>query len=177
MKVETYKIFGWKEKETGLLIDENDDWILVKHIPVDYVIDGYKLYNKKYLKNRKSKAKEEKIARVLRLKNTPTNAPDTFRFGSILETLSWCEQKYGLFEFQDNETEIFYGTLELIEQDMFSIDMIKSNGKIEKEFDYEFSVDEISVITFESDYFESMCLLFKDEKTKKTKNNPLNIVE
>lgn len=64
MKVETYKIAGWKEKETGLLISENEDWILVKHIPVDYVIDGFKLYRKKAVKKRKSKTKEGKISRV-----------------------------------------------------------------------------------------------------------------
>lgn len=177
MKVETYKVTGWKEKETGLFIDENEDWVLVKHIPVDYVIDGYKLYNKKHLKKRKSKAKEEKISRVLQLKNVQTNAPDTFTFGSVLEMLFWSEKMYGLFEFQDNETEVFYGTLNLIEDDNFIIDMIKSNGKVEKDFDYEFSINDISVITFESDYFESMRLLFIDEQAKKTKNNHLNIAE
>ena len=51
MKVETYKIKGWREKETGLLIAENEEWVLVKHIPVDYMVDGYKLYQKKFIKN------------------------------------------------------------------------------------------------------------------------------
>ncbi len=177
MKVETYKITGWKEKETGLLVDENEDWILVKHIPVDYVIDGYKLYNKRYLKNRKTKAKEEKISRVLQLKNVQTKTPDTFKFNNVLQTLIWSEKKYGLFEFQDNETEVFYGTLNMAEEDTFIINMIKSNGKIEEEFDYEFSINDISIITFESDYFDSMRLLLKDEQTKEAKKNPLNIVK
>ena len=86
MKVETYKISGHKEKETGLWIAENEDWVLVKHIPMDYVVDGFKLYRKNTLKKRKSKNKEDKIARVLALKETETNIPDGFKFTSVIET-------------------------------------------------------------------------------------------
>ena len=46
MKVESFKIIDWEDSEQGLLITENENWILVKHIPVDYVVDGYKLYKK-----------------------------------------------------------------------------------------------------------------------------------
>ncbi len=42
MKIESYKIKGWRETETGIVISENEDWILVNHI-VDYVLDGFKL--------------------------------------------------------------------------------------------------------------------------------------
>lgn len=35
-----------EDDETGMLLFENDEWILVKHIPVDYQIDGFKIYNK-----------------------------------------------------------------------------------------------------------------------------------
>ncbi|WP_025742277.1 hypothetical protein [Aquimarina pacifica] len=168
MIVETYKIKGYKEKETGLLLDENEDWILVKHIPVDYVIDGYKLYRKNIITKRKSKSKEEKIARVLQLKKTKTDIPDTFTFRGILETLKWCEKKYGLFEFLDLDANIFYGKLNESHENRFIIDMIGAHGKIEEAYDYEFSTDEIEVITFETDYFESIRLLMNDE----IKNTP-----
>lgn len=169
MKVETYKITGWKEKETGLLISENEDWILVKHIPVDYVIDGYKLYNKSVIEKRKSKAKEEKISKVLKLKNIQTTVPETFKLDSVFETLKWSEKKYGLFEFQDKEAELFYGKLNHIKSDMFYIDLITSDGTIEKEYDYNFLVYEVAAIAFESDYFESIRLLMNDELRKEGK--------
>jgi|TARA_B110000908_G_C10074381_1_gene366583 hypothetical protein len=51
MKIESYKIKGWKETETGIVISENEDWLLVNHI-VDYVLDGFKLYRKSYIKKR-----------------------------------------------------------------------------------------------------------------------------
>lgn len=170
MKVETYKIKDWKEKETGLLIDENEDWILVKYIPVDYVIDGYKIYKKSVVEKRKSKTKEEKIARVLQLKKIETKTPESLSLDSVLEILKWSEKKYGLFEFQDNEGDLFYGKLNKVKVDMFYIDLINSNGNIEKEYDYNFLIYEVAAIAFESDYFESIRLLMNDEIKKA---NPL----
>lgn len=177
MKVETYKIEGSQEKETGLVIAENKDWILVKHIPIDYVIDGYRLYKKKYIVKRKTKAKQEKIARVLTLKNTQITAPTNFKFGTDLEILKWSKKTYGLFEFQDNDTELFYGTLHTVEEESFMINLIKANGKIVPEYDYEFNTEEVRVIAFQSDYFESIRLLMNDELDKKDiKNKSLKII-
>jgi hypothetical protein len=167
MKVESYKIKSWKEKEIGLLISENEDWILVKHIPVDYVIDGYKLYRKKYVKDRISKNKEAKIQRVLNLKKVTANEPKEFKFEGVLDVLKWSEKKYGLFEFQDkDESELFYGKVNHSNGKSLIIDMIKSNGKIEFEYDFEFDIAQIRSITFETDYFESIRLLMNDELRK-----------
>lgn len=164
MKVETYTIRGWKEKETGLLVSENEDWILVKHIPADYVVDGYRLYRKKFIKKRKTKNQEKLITRVLELKKTSISKPENFVFGSVTEILEWSEKTYGLFEFQDNkESELFYGKINHLENDILVIDMIKSNGKIEKEYDFDFMLSKIRAITFESDYFESIRLLMSSE--------------
>ncbi|MEW7279500.1 hypothetical protein ABW636_12975 [Aquimarina sp. 2201CG1-2-11] len=166
MKVETYKIAGSKEKETGLLITENEDWILVKHIPVDYVVDGFKLYRKSAIKKRKSKSKENKITRVLTLKKIDTNIPEGFTFTSPIKTLQWCENKYGLFEFQDSDATLFYGKLNQSENSDFCIDTIDADGVIEKEYDYQFPEEEVEVITFETDYFESVRLLMNDQLKK-----------
>ena len=164
MKVESYKIKGWKKKETGVLISENNDWILVNHIPVDYVIDGFKLYRKTFIKKRINGESEKKIERVLNLKNKNIPELNGFEFNNVLETLKWSEKKYGLFEFQDKgETELFYGKINRTENDILIIDMIKSNGKIEENYDFEFSIKKIRSITFETDYFESIRLLMNDE--------------
>lgn len=167
MKIESYKIKNWKHKEVGLLISENEHWILVKHIPVDYVVDGYKIYRKKYITDRISKTEEAKIKRVLELKKTETTPPKSFKFADTLELLKWSEKKYGLFEFQDLvESELFYGKINRTTGNSLIIDMIKTNGKIEFSYDYEFAIDEIRVITFETDYFESIRLLMKNELRK-----------
>ncbi len=165
MKVESYKIKGWKEKETGVLISENEDWILVNHIPADYTLDGFKLYRKRFVKKRISKTSEKQIERVLNLKGKKTPELKEFVFNNVLETLKWSEKKYGLFEFQDKgETELFYGKINRTENDILIIDMVKSNGKVEIDYDFEFSLNKIRSITFETDYFESIRLLMADER-------------
>ncbi|MCP4176775.1 MAG: hypothetical protein GY756_03335 [bacterium] len=168
MKVETYKIRDWEEPETGLLIDENEEWVLVKHIPVDYVIDGYKLFKKEFLEERDRGDAEKLIEKVLTLKKMKTDLPIGFKYADTEELLKWTEDKYGVFEFQDNEgDELFYGKVNQTDGANLIIDMIKSDGSVEEEFDYEFQIDEIRAITFESDYHKSICLLWKDQLNKK----------
>ena len=160
MKVEKFKIKGWKKKEIGIVISENEDQILVKHIPNDYVIDGYKIYNKNFIKRRKPISEEDNLTIVLKLKNVNLNIPDNFKFSSTLDLLKWSEKKYGLFEFQDDsETELFYGKLNKILGNEFIIDMILSDGTFENEYEFNFLIDKIRVITFETDYFKSIRLL------------------
>ena len=72
MRVERFEIQDWEEPQTGLLLAENEEWVLVKHIPVDFVVDGYKLYKKQFILSRSNGAEEQLIARVLKLKNETT---------------------------------------------------------------------------------------------------------
>ncbi|WP_147239393.1 hypothetical protein [Tenacibaculum sp. E3R01] len=172
MKVESYKIKGWKEKETGLFISENEDWILVNHIPNDYALDGFKLYRKKFVKKRVSESPEKQIEKVLRLKNIQIPELKNFTFNDVLETLKWSEKKYGQFEFQDKkEDELFYGKINRTDNDLLIIDMIKSNGQVELNYDFEFKLGKIRSITFETDYFESIRVLFLDEAKNNLQQN------
>ncbi len=165
MKVETYKIKGWKNLETGLLIDENAKWILVKHISGDYLVDGYKVYNKNTVLKRMHKKDEKLKEKVLSLKKVEAKKPKGFKFGSMKTMLEWSEKKYGLFEFQDFEEEVlFYGKIKKIDKELMRIHMIEPNGKLKKNFDYDFSLKDIQALVFESDYFNSIRLLMQDKK-------------
>lgn len=151
----------------GLVLAENDDWVLVKHIPADYVIDGYKLYRKKFLESRASSEAEEKVARVLLLKNVQNEAPANFRFRDAAGLLKWVEQNYGLFEFQDEEEcELYYGKINKMENGMLVIDMVDADGHVETDEDLDHVIELISVIAFGSDYLYSLGLLTKDHATR-----------
>ncbi len=166
-KVERYKVTDWEDSESGLLIAENEDWILVKHIPVDYLIDGYRLYRKEFVTKRERTKKEKQIEKVLKLKGIEIEQPDDFQFFDTVGLLKWCESKYGLFEFQDDdETELFYGKIREVNNNLLTIDMIKSDGAIEPDYDYEYNINEIRVITFQTDYFVSIRLLMNDKLNK-----------
>lgn len=164
MRVENYLIKDWEDSERGLVLLENEEWILVKHIPVDYAIDGYRLYKKEFVKERLRTKKEEQIEKVLKLKNIDLELPKSFEFLDTIGFLNWVESKYGIFEFQDeDETELFYGKINRIEEDILVIDMIKSDGSVEVNYDFEFDINEIRVMTFETDYHTSIQLLWKDK--------------
>ena len=162
MKIEDYKINNWDDVETGIFLDENDDWILIKSNPVDFQIDGYKLINKKHLVERTLNPKAKILSQVFTLKNEVIENPDFFQFMTAIDFLKLIEKKYGCFEFQDEiEDELFYGVLNQINNESFYIDMVKSDGSLDKDFDVEFFIEDIRIITFESDYFNSISLLFK----------------
>jgi asparagine synthetase A len=163
MKVETFLLEDWEETETGLIIEENQEWILVKHIPVDYLIDGFKLYRKSAIVERVHSTIEENIERVLKLKKVAVDKPDNFEFSDTLSILKWSEANYDILEFQDDsESELIYGKLKRVEGDDFTIDFINADGTVDPLFDYEFSLEAIRVISFDSDYHQSIRLLFKD---------------
>ena len=169
--VETFKIKGWKEKETGLLVAENEKWILVKHIPVDYLVDGYKLYKKKFIKSRESKEREAQVAHVLGLKGVKAKKPKGFEFAGVVDTLKWSEKKYGLFEFQDSEEgALQLGKINTVSKKSLFIDFITAEGKLKKAFKFSFKTNEIRSITFESDYFNSIKLLMDDVMASEVKD-------
>lgn len=162
MTVETFYVKGWEEAEAGLVISENADWVLVRHIPVDYMVDGFRLYNKDLLVKRERKSNEKQIEKVLTLKQITTETPDGFEFDTTEEILRWCEKKYGLFEFQEEEEgELFYGKIREIENDFLLIHMIMDDGTVESD-DQEYRLSEIRTISFETDYFKSIRLLWLD---------------
>lgn len=160
MKVESYHIKNWEEPETGLLISENKDWILIKSIPVDYAIDGYKLLKKEFVEGREREDEELRIEKVLNLKNVLANSPSDFQFGTTIELLKWVENKFDLFEFQDDdEEESYYGKIKSCVNNKLILDLILEDGEMDPDCEYEQGIEAIQVISFESDYHRSMRLL------------------
>ncbi len=167
MRVERFEIQDWEEPQTGLLLAENEEWVLVKHIPVDFVVDGYKLYKKQFILSRSNGAEEQLIARVLKLKNETTALPERFEFQATADVLRWSQREFDLFEFQDeDETELFYGRINRLEKSDLIIDMVLSDGTLEIDYDIVFDISAIRAITFGSDYFNSIRLLYNDEMNK-----------
>ncbi|MEM7183162.1 MAG: hypothetical protein AAF518_19785 [Spirochaetota bacterium] len=164
LQVETFHIKDWEESYSGLVLAENDSWVLVQHIPMDYAIDGYRLYRKEFVVHRERGEWETRIEKVLSLKNTKAKPPEGFAFSNTLAVLQKIEENYGLFEFQDtSEGEVFYGKLkEVKDKHLFTIDFINPDGSVDHEFTYDFDLRKLITITFLSDYFHSMVLLWKD---------------
>ena len=164
MRIENYQFKNWQETERGVLLDENEDWILIKSIPVDFLVDGYKLLKKEHIENREENL-DFSLNKVLELKKLNFEKPKGFKFMEAIGFLEWAQDEYGCFEFQDEvEDELFYGIIKKSNKKSFYIDSIKSDGTIDVNFDAEFFLDELRVISFESDYFNSIRLLYNFRK-------------
>lgn len=47
------QLAGWETDQVGLWLAENEEWLLLRQIPVDYVVDGYLLLAKAHIISRK----------------------------------------------------------------------------------------------------------------------------
>ncbi len=163
MKVEAYQIKGWNTDVAGVVMSENDDWILINEIPVDYQVDGFTLINKAFVKKRYTKKFEKRIAKVLSLKKYKAPKVKGFKFGKIADMLLWIENKYGFFQFQDDlEESLEIGVIDIIKKNNLSLLFLKQNGKFDWKYVYEYKLDKIRKITFDSNYLQSLKLLAED---------------
>lgn len=164
MNVESFTIDNWDDQRGGIILAENDDWLLVMNAS-DYNPDGYSIYKKEFLKNRMNGEEERLVERVVYLKNINPIIPDGFEFSNTLGHLKWCQDKYGVFEFQDDDdAELFYGRINRVMDNSLMIDFIDSKGNIDTDYDYEFDLNQIRVISFGSAYFEAIRLLWLDKQ-------------
>lgn len=165
MKVESYYLNNWEEEETGVLLAENDDWILINSIPNDYVLDGYKIIRKSAIEERVHGNDELLVERVLRLKGVDAEALEDFEFGTALQMMTWVEDTYDLFEIQDHDEEAcVYGQIKNSEEGYVELYWIEPDGTIDDEAEFEMELDQIRIIAFNSDYHYSVCLLWNDNQ-------------
>ncbi len=162
-KVKEFYFKDWDNPETGQVVSENNEWFLIRSIPVDYVIDGFKVFKKSHISDIISPEDSYQIEKVLKLRNVTPDILNDFSFGTTIELLSWIEKKYGIFEFTDLEEEsIFIGKIKKYDDESLLIDFIDSDGKIDVNYDSEFKLDEIRILSFDSDYFNAIKLLWEN---------------
>lgn len=162
IKVEAYKIKGWKETVLGVLLEENDQWILINEISMDYQLDGFAILSKKFVKKRSTKKWEKQIAQVLELKKYKPQLDASFKFGSFEQMAGWIEEKFVLLQFQDDiEASLEIGKIDTIEDNILHLLFLKADGKFKQKYTYEYKVNSIRKINFNTDYLNSLLLLAK----------------
>jgi hypothetical protein len=165
MKVESYHLHNWEEEETGILLAENDDWILIHSIPNDYALDGYKVIRKSAIAERVNGLDELLVERVLRLKEVTAEVLGKFEFGTALQMIRWVESEYDLFELQDHDEEdCVYGQVKDADEGFVELHWVEPDGTIDHEAEFEIELDMIRIIAFNSDYHYSVRLLWQDNQ-------------
>lgn len=162
-KVYTIHLEEWEETITGWLIDENEEQVLIHGLLVDYVFDGYSLIRKKFISKIVREGKEKDVELVTQLRQESHTIKD-FQFGDTLFLLRWIEKNFGMVEFKDDEEgAMFIGTIrKIVRGDVLNLNFIDSKGEISKKFDYDFELNKIHILSFDSNYFNAIKLLWQN---------------
>ncbi|MGB6082989.1 hypothetical protein [Moheibacter sp.] len=147
-----------KEVESGLLIDFNDEWILLKSNPVDYIIDGYCIIRNKNISKIISDDKTKKIEKAIILKNMSVSENDKIPINDIKTTFEELNKRFGIFQFSKKSDNVIYpGRLKKISEGKLTIEWIDLEANWSKK--RIFKLDGIRKIEFNNDYLNSLKLL------------------
>ena len=171
-RVEYVQLAGWQADVVGLWAAENDDWLLLRSIPADFVVDGYVLLAKQHIASRKPKHRRNQVEQILKLKGIEAEVPPGFAFCDVVGMLQWVEGRYGLIEFADEEESMFLGWIRRVDAVHFWLDILTDDGTVSLNSTWEqaFVITEIQAIYFDTDYFNSIKMYWQHmEQSKFTK--------
>jgi len=155
-----------KRTVTGIVLDYNDDWTLMKYIPDNFVIDGYSLLHHKYTKEYECGKDEKLKEKVLKLKKeigTKNKFTISLAEKSIAEILKIIATKYKFIEvYVETKGKFYVGKIVKITNKSVTLKDITPEGKWDENFDYDFK--DIREIRFDTDYVNSLSLLLKGRK-------------
>jgi hypothetical protein len=170
-RVEYVRLSSWEADKAGLWLAENDEWLLLRNTPNDYLVDGYLLLAKAHIVARGIDQKRRQIARVLKLKGVTTQIPEDFTFASIVEMLRWIEQRYKVFQIADEEETCFCGQFRDHDEAHYRINSLSPRAELDLDYDMWFGFDELVTVEFDTDYLNSLVLLWQDKAKRKWKIN------
>lgn len=149
------KIKDRKRSETGILIAEGEDWILIKSLFIDYIMDGYKLINKRYIVSINRDEEDIFTEKVLRVNNRVDY--DTRKIP--LETKSlfkYLEKEQTVFDISTtSEDSIYIGKIQKLLVHSFYLKLLGTKGKWLDGSEL-FRMKSIRVISFDTDYIKSL---------------------
>jgi hypothetical protein len=150
----------------GFVIDSSDHWMLLKHCPGDFIMDGYIIVSsnnvEKLIQDELEKFKEK----VIKLKRQQPTGKIKIPLTDLKAILSFLTDKYKVFQFQTkSETASYLGRLKSIDSKKLIIDFLDTNGQWGGEMS--FRPGDVRVIEFDNDYINSLKLVPKKKTGKK----------
>lgn len=166
MDVYNYDLKDWSDYITGIVLMENEDWVLLHELPGDYQPDGYCLINKSQIVDRFKDEDAELKERVLQLKGYEMELPQALILEDLDDMLRSIEDHYHVFGVQDEEDMIRIGTIQSIVANELRLNFINTFGEMSEETPEPIFKTDIQTVTFGTDYLHSIYLLWKDQNEK-----------
>ncbi|MBD8387413.1 hypothetical protein [Dysgonomonas sp. BGC7] len=163
MKIEkgfyySFKLKFRKQEEQGVVIDEGEDWILTKYIFSDYMVDGFILFNKKFIKTIERGENEIFFEKVLSA-NNKMDLPSRLSIPlSTKKLMKWLKDTETPFQIDGKDESVCYigRILEILNKSIRFKD-ISAKGIWADGYDL-YRMDSLMMISFDTDYINSIII-------------------
>ncbi len=154
----SFKIKDRKRLESGILLVEGEDWVLISSIFSDYIVDGYMLINKKYITSIHRTEKEMFTEKVLKASDKTDIVPYIdIPHLSIDSLFKWLEDKHIVFQIDNrDENQCWIGKILDSTKKSIFLTPLTPKGEWDKSLYYAFRKANIRIISFNSDYINSL---------------------
>ncbi len=164
----TIRFTDRKEPIRGFVIEQNDEWILMKHNPVQYQIDGCIIVRNKNIKAITRDKEEKFVEKILQLKGVKLTYLDVIPLTGIVSILSYLTQYFGVFQFEKRaESSCYLCRLSALDSKHVVMDSMNPDGQWDGEMLCR--PNDIRVIEYDTDYINSLKLVTAESKPKRTK--------
>lgn len=151
----SFKIKHRKQKEQGIIIADGENWVLTKYIFSDYIVDGFMLFNKKYIKSIERGEDEIFFENVLKA-NHKIEIPNLSIPLSTNELLQWLQDNQISFQIDPKDEGVCYiGQILKILDKSIRFKAISARGVWLDGYDL-YRIDSLIMISFDTDYINSI---------------------
>ncbi|MEO0340443.1 MAG: hypothetical protein AAF242_14680 [Bacteroidota bacterium] len=161
INIRHYLLKDWEEEITGVVLAENQDWILLHEIVSDYALDGYVLANKSQIEDHYKNEQSDLQELVLNLRNYLPTLPAHFKMGTVEEMLKQINKQHIIFGVHEEEEIISIGTIQSIVANELRLHYISPTGYEDPSIVTPIFMTSIHTITFDNDYINAVKLLAK----------------
>jgi hypothetical protein len=153
----TIQLRGRENSLCGILIHSGIEWILLRYIPVDYVLDGYLLIRKKYIKKIIREENEIFNESVIHIKYTAEKRFDEIerQLDEITHILYYLMHREIIIQFDFSDDRVCYiGKIKKLYTKTMRVQNLDPRGNWEDESSYLF--EQTRTIQFDNDYINSL---------------------
>jgi len=159
-KLLTFKFVGRKDNISGIVLDYNDNWTLIKTC-TDYRLDGYTIFKNEKVEHLFGDY-EKRATKILKLKGFTLNMDKEpkIQIDTLANIFDFISKKYKLIQLDTKKGDAF-DVVRYLGQDnlVYLFDELTTNAK----WRYKLELPEkvCRFISFDNDYLNSLALLAK----------------
>lgn len=156
MEVIDIRISRYKDVITGIKIAEGADWLMISSVVGDYLLDGVKIINKRYIKSIDVIPQTDITYKILKLKYEPPERVVSYQsLSTSLGLFRELRERGDLIAMQlHTEGAIVVGRVLSLNRQSFVMETIDTEARIDDVHTFRF--DKIRDIGLHNDYLDSL---------------------